>query len=929
MGAKWMWGVALAVLATPGFAAEVPLYKPVPEWVKPAPAIDPAALGDDGPILLVFDQQQRLAGGEVSAYVDVATRMVTPEVIAQSGTIALPWSPDHGDLIIHRLEIIRAGKPIDLLAGGKRFTVIRREPQLEKLQLDGKLTATMSVEGLQIGDVVRMAATVTVREPAMGEGMQAAAVVPAAPARVGFARARFLWPVAADIHWKSLAEGAKPVLTTQGGTSELVVMGPLPKPADLPADVPGRYRRPPLIEASTYADWPAVSRAFAPLYAPVPLAGTPLAGEVTRIAAAATDPSTRAAMALQLVQDAVRYQVNGMDGGNYRPQSPVATWSVRYGDCKAKTLLLLSLLKELGVEAEPVLASVEGGDLLTERLPSPGAFDHVLVRANVGGRTLWLDGTGSGSRLADLTDGPKLRHVLPLSAAGASLAAVQPTAPARAGMEVAIDYDQSAGLSLPALVKADIKVRGPMAAMVGLAKTQGSKDQQKEMVEQLLQGATQRQVVIGDYGFTYDPTGSEARITATGVTDTRWRKDDGRYRLDLDKAATVIDFDPDRSKAAWREMPVAMGDPETMVFRTRVRVPAGGKGYTVEGGAPAAFGGVVVSRKAVVEGDWIVVDERIERSGREVAPRDIPATRVAVAKMKTGTLRGIAPVDLAPRVRDVMTGRTDGRFKPLMAAYTQAIAGNPDEAQGYLNRARFLQRIYDRRGAVADLDKAIALQSSAPLLIERAELYRTLGQGAKAQADYLAARALDPSNTVWLRHQAEYEIDQGRKDAGLALIQEYVDAGGQGRGAWLSSKADLLTRAGDGAGALATIDEAVTASPGNPDLLNMRCWIRGKLNQQLDAAIKDCTKAISLADNSAAALDSRALVYWRMDKADEALADLDAAIDALPDQAASLYLRGVIRQRRGDTALARADIDAATLIDPLVAAEYKRFGIAP
>src|SRR6185436_8602040 len=102
-------------------------------------------------------------------------------------------------------------------------------------------------------------------------------------------------------------------------------------------------------------------------------------------------------------------------------QSPAKTWSVGYGDCKAKTLLLLALLHELGIEAEPVLANIGQGDLVATRLPAPAAFNHVLVHARVDGEDLWLDGTDRGSRVEDLTDPPPLRWVLPLREGGATL----------------------------------------------------------------------------------------------------------------------------------------------------------------------------------------------------------------------------------------------------------------------------------------------------------------------------------------------------------------------------------------------------------------------------------------------------------------------------------------------------------------------------
>ncbi|WP_404482684.1 transglutaminase domain-containing protein [Novosphingobium sp. BL-52-GroH] len=66
------------------------------------------------------------------------------------------------------------------------------------------------------------------------------------------------------------------------------------------------------------------------------------------------------------------------------PATAEETWQRRYGDCKGKTALLLALLRELGIEAQAVLANNSGNDNgLAERLPSPRMFDHVLVRARI------------------------------------------------------------------------------------------------------------------------------------------------------------------------------------------------------------------------------------------------------------------------------------------------------------------------------------------------------------------------------------------------------------------------------------------------------------------------------------------------------------------------------------------------------------------
>ena len=69
--------------------------------------------------------------------------------------------------MIHKLNIIRGDKVIDLLADGRKFVVLRRESNLDWAMLDGRLTANFQPEGLQVGDVVNIASTIQTRDPAL------------------------------------------------------------------------------------------------------------------------------------------------------------------------------------------------------------------------------------------------------------------------------------------------------------------------------------------------------------------------------------------------------------------------------------------------------------------------------------------------------------------------------------------------------------------------------------------------------------------------------------------------------------------------------------------------------------------------------------------------------------------------------------------
>ena len=917
-------------------AADKVLYQPVPAWVKPAPAIDPAAITPDSPVLMVLDNQQRLEGGTVWQYTDTATRIATAEMLGQAGTVSLQWQPAAGDLIVHRAEIIRGAERIDLLKGGADgakvgFDVLRREQKLEQRQLDGMLTATMAVEGLRVGDILHVVASITRKDAVLQGAVQGFQGLPAAPLKIGYARARLLWPATDQVRWKIYAEAPKPTETVAGGYREITVPLPLAKQPELPNDVPVRFQRLGLLEATSFADWQAVSKVMAPLYATDGLIapGSPLAGEVAKIKAASSDPMQRTAAALQLVQEQVRYLFNGMDQGNYKPQSPAQTWQLRYGDCKAKTLLLLAILHGLDITAEPVLAASKLGDLLPDRLPTPGAFDHILVRASVNGETLWLDGTDGGARLADLRDTPSFRWTLPVRSEGAALLALPMRTPARPHVEAQIDLDESAGVGLPAILTATLSVRGRVAQMLQAAQAQASRDDIRKMADKMTDGIVGSATVV-DRKLGYDPVTGLATVTVTGIAYPDWNRIDQRYRSVIDRTIAGSTFDPDRARAAWATLPVATGDAAYFRSVTRLRLPDGGKGYTLDGDRSFArpIGGTTITRNVTEAGGIVTLDDRSVLSGAEVPAAEIAANRAALAAAKNRLLSIVAPADLPSLPARVEATKRAGGFAKLAALYDRGVADQPDEAVVYTNRAWFYEEIYDRPKAIADLTRAIAITPDASTYTRRAQLYRQTGDLAKAYADLTAARGIDPSDDETVEALATLRADRGEKDAALELVQERIDAGGKSKPSMIALKADVLARTGDKDGALAAIDQAVAAGPGNPHLLNSRCWIKGTLNIALDTALKDCTRSIELSDSTTAALDSRAMVFFRMNRFDDALADLNAALDNAPGQAASLYMRGLILGRQGK-AEGKADLAAARLINPRIDEDYKRYGIAP
>src|SRR3546814_18563653 len=104
------------------------------------------------------------------------------------------WQPDRDDLIIHRIAIIRDGKPIDLLAQGLKLDVLQRETDFEQRAIDGRLTATAPIEDLRVGDTVRFSTTLVERSRVMKGNGEALIDLPAEPAPIAAGPVRVVWP---------------------------------------------------------------------------------------------------------------------------------------------------------------------------------------------------------------------------------------------------------------------------------------------------------------------------------------------------------------------------------------------------------------------------------------------------------------------------------------------------------------------------------------------------------------------------------------------------------------------------------------------------------------------------------------------------------------------------------------------------------------
>lgn len=912
----------------PALAGDTVLTGAVPAWVTPADlgVVDV----ETDPALLIADYQHRLEHGVVHSYYDTAVRIDNPQSLMDHNTLNLGWLPDKGDLTVHRMEIHRGSEVIDLLAEGAEFDVLRREQGLEARLLDGELTATLAIPGLRVGDVLRTAYSITVDDQALGDEVQILQYLGSEPWRVGLGRTIVSWPQDEPIKWRAEDPAGLEDPELRDGYRYLTVGLPLPERKAVPADAPYRYQRPTVLRVGSFADWSELSRVMAPHFAAA--AEVDERGAVASQAAAimkqASDPLERAALATRLVQDEVSYLLNGLAGGNYLPQGAEFTWEKRYGDCKAKTVLLLALLHRMGIDAEPMLVSTRGGDALPDLLPVPGDFDHVIVRARIGDVDYWLDGTSTATRLANIADVPPFHYALPLRIGGADLVAIPQRDKAQPDMRMTGTMDHSAGIDFPQLFELTMEVSGPAGAMLeSLADTNDP-----EMLRRLAGGFAERGGIEGgvltSLGVAYDKQAAVGRLTIEGIAAPSFRWENGRLVVDMDAAAEEPTFNPDRARLDWRDIPVATPGPSYLKLEVSMILPQEGRGFSLSGSEKleADVANTRFATTATLAGDTVSIRSDVWQRPGEVAPADVAEAKRRALRIEAETAELVTPSEVTWRWA-LGDDERRSRAAPILAAYDRAIEfAVEDDYNPLIQKAWFLHSIYEYEAALEAYDELIANAPSDWSYLQRSNVLLALGRGDDAIADLEAAYELDPSNEIAFALAKELAY-AGRGDEAAELL-DVLPVRDDERSGHADARAVVSGLQGDTGGALSLLAEVVADKPEDSRALNAECWFRGLFNVALERAMDGCTRAVERADNPMAALDSRAMVQFRLGNYEAAIADLDAVLKMAPAVPDSRYLRGIVRLKKGDRG-GREDIETALRMSPRLQEFYRRHGVAP
>jgi lipoprotein NlpI len=404
--------------------ASFTLGEPVPEWVERASV--PQTTWTEALVLPLVDTQYML-GDQPVVYVHRSVKVNDAASLSQAGHVAVVFVPQYHRLRLHAIRLLRAGEILDRTTSSPvRF--LQRERGLEQGIYSGEVTASVLVSDVRVGDTLEYEYSMHGQNPVFGGKF-----VDSASWDQGYPTMRrrivLNYPEGRHVSWRLIGDGAsKPIApqesVAQGMRRLVFEEQPLasvsPEPMTPPDYVAYRW-----MQFSEFQSWAEVVAWADELFQSRGDLNKELRELVEALQKKAT-PEEQVVGALEFVQSQIRYFSVSMGESSHRPTQPDFVLEHRYGDCKDKSLLLLTILHALGIESRPVLLEIGRRNRVDKALPSPLLFNHAIVQVQIGGRVFYLDPTrlGQHGRLSQMGQVHEGARVLVVAAQGEQLATI-------------------------------------------------------------------------------------------------------------------------------------------------------------------------------------------------------------------------------------------------------------------------------------------------------------------------------------------------------------------------------------------------------------------------------------------------------------------------------------------------------------------------
>jgi transglutaminase-like putative cysteine protease len=344
---------------------------------------------EDGYFELGFEKQVSLT--EHSRYYKKTIKILTDAGVQNSSEISVNFDPGYEELIFHSIRIIREGHSINKMQLSK-FKTIQQEKALSRHLYDGSFTALLVVDDVRKGDIIESSYTIKGFNPIFNDkyadeydfnfGVPVASLY-----------YKLIAPACRSISIKNSQTNITPAISKMQNQSVYEWKATNVAALHLESKTPGWYSPYAVVMISEFRNWNEVSMWANALYPRNVKPSADLLKKINNIKETNETNESRTLAALHFVQDNIRYMGIEMGVNSHKPGNPNKIFAQRFGDCKDKSYLLVTMLNAMGITANPVLINTTGKKTIKDCLPSASGFDHCTVQVTIKDKTYWFDPT--------------------------------------------------------------------------------------------------------------------------------------------------------------------------------------------------------------------------------------------------------------------------------------------------------------------------------------------------------------------------------------------------------------------------------------------------------------------------------------------------------------------------------------------------------
>ena len=320
-------------------------------------------------------------------------RMNTEDGIQNNSQLSFEFDPTYQQLTINKVLIHRGAATIDKL-DQTRIELYRNENSSDRLIYNKNYTALLILQDIRIGDILEYQYSYKGENPIFKDVCYDEKYLNYSD-EIEQIHYRYIVPKSANVSIKTFNGAPKPQKIVYEDRIEYISNLKDRKSYFVDDDIPSWYNIYPYYEISSFQNWNDVKEWGKNLY-PMDIKSPVLTSYLRKHKIDTSE--SKILELIDFVQNDIRYL--GIENGinSHKPHIPDSVLLNRFGDCKDKAYLLALALNKIGIKAWPALVSTTYKDKLDNNIPSPFAFNHVIVKFIYKNNTYWIDATNNNQR---------------------------------------------------------------------------------------------------------------------------------------------------------------------------------------------------------------------------------------------------------------------------------------------------------------------------------------------------------------------------------------------------------------------------------------------------------------------------------------------------------------------------------------------------